>query len=196
MHLGLHTPARHASASACPPQLLRLGLRRPDCRTVTCAPAALATAPRPPPPQPPCPGLRRPGRCQSSGLRFNHHSPVLWHPRHKARPNSDTPDSTLAAAPQPPPPRSPCPGLRPSRRQSSGLHFGHCLPVLLHPRHQVCPDSDALASDPPPPRRNTDSPAGARPPPRPDAVSRSSSAPRCRQAGELYFSLMIATCML
>jgi hypothetical protein len=94
--------------------------------------------------------------------------------------------SALVAAPRPPPPRPP----------HHGLLFSHRSSVLRHPRHQARSDFDAPASDPPPPRRDSDAPAGARPPPHPDVVSRSSSAPERRPVGELYFSLLIATCLL
>jgi hypothetical protein len=85
----------------------------------------------------------------------------LCHPGHCA----------LAAARRPPRPRI----CRPGRRLSSGLRFGHRSPVLRHPRHQARPDSNTPASDPRPPRCDSDAPAGAHPPPCPDAISRSSS---------------------
>jgi hypothetical protein len=87
---------------------------------------------------------------------------------------------TLAARLESPP----CPGLCPhappgfqcfsacppfSAHSSSGLRFSHHSPVLRHPRHQVCPDSDAPTIGLPPPHRDSNTPVGARPPPRPDA---------------------------
>jgi hypothetical protein len=108
-------------------------------------------------------------------------------------PDRRIPASACPPAAPRPPPWLLHPGLRHSGRcQSSGLRFGHLSRVLWHPRHQAHPDSDASGSDPPPPRRDSD----ARSPPRPDAISRLSSAPRHRPAGELYFSLLIATCLL
>jgi hypothetical protein len=77
----------------------RPGLRPGCCAPTSTAPAASASIAPQPPPRPPRPGLRCLSWRQSSGLRFGHRSPVLRHPRHQARPDSDAPTS------DPPPPR-------------------------------------------------------------------------------------------
>jgi hypothetical protein len=181
----LRRPGLHPRAPpACPP---RLGL---------CSP----TAPWPPPTHSPHLNLCPPALAaapQSMPVLRPSLRPPLAHPLASSTPSVTRlrcPASTSAAAPWPPlpHPRLQCSG----RRQSSDLRFGHRSPVLRHPRHQAHLDSDASASDPPPPCREFDAPAGACPHPLPNTVSCSSSAPECRPAGELYFSLLIATCLL
>jgi hypothetical protein len=110
---------------------------------------------------------------------------------------------TETLTPQPPSActaRPPCPGLRsPACRAPASTRAprpGHRVPASANPpvvpqpplahTARPPPDSDAPASDLPPPCHDSDAPTGARPPPRPDAVSCSSSMPGCRPTGELY----------
>jgi hypothetical protein len=203
--LRLQRPGLHSRALPAYPS--RLSLRPPARLCPPCLGLHLPTVPQPPFAR--C-GLRHPGRCASaSALAVRPQTstllpaPVLWtllrppltRPLASSTPSVPRlwrPSPHPAVVPRQPPPRPPCSNWC----QSSGLHFGHRSPILRHPRHQVCPDSDAPASDLPPPHCDSNSLASTHPPPCPNAVSSSSSMPERWPAGELYFSLLIATCLL
>jgi hypothetical protein len=108
--------------------------------------------------------------------------------------------------PHTPPARSPRLGLRPgccalaSTAPDSDAPTGASpltfTSATARPSSGILDTKHAPASDPPPLHHDSDDPIGAHPPSCPDIVSRSSAASGRRLTGELYFSLLIATCLL